>query len=67
MQLLKHVANAMQRTEGFVLERALVSVKHSDKCDKHMALLSKSYTQEEAKILFGKQKHSHCTPPQAHK
>ena len=24
MQLLKHVANAMQRTEDFVLERALV-------------------------------------------
>ena len=24
MQLLKHVANAMQRAEGFVLERALV-------------------------------------------
>ena len=24
MQLLKHIANAMQRAEGFVLERALV-------------------------------------------
>ena len=30
MQLLNHVANAMQRAEGFVLERALVlSVSHS--------------------------------------
>ena len=26
MQLLKHVANAMQRAEGYVLERALVFV-----------------------------------------
>ena len=26
MQLLKHVANAMQRAEGFVLERALVHI-----------------------------------------
>ena len=26
MQLLKHVANAMNRAEGFVLERALVSL-----------------------------------------
>ena len=26
MQLLNHVANAMQRAEGFVLERALVHV-----------------------------------------
>ena len=26
MQLLKHLANAMQRAEGFVLERALVEI-----------------------------------------
>ena len=27
MQLLKHAANAMQRAEGFVLERALVDIR----------------------------------------
>ena len=39
MQLLKHVANAMQRAEGFVLERALVlncsgsfNILHYDRC-----------------------------------
>ena len=33
MQLLKHVANAMQRAEVFVLERALVVMQHSHVID----------------------------------
>ena len=31
MQLLKHLANAMQRAEGFVLERALVIAWYTGK------------------------------------
>ena len=39
MQLLKHLANAMQRAEGFVLERALVlfSLTH---VSMHQAILA---------------------------
>ena len=36
MQLLKHVANAMQRAESFVLERALVVIINTTHINVHV-------------------------------
>ena len=41
MQLLKHVANTMQRAEGFVLERALVYMALISLCAYDLTLRKK--------------------------